>query len=115
MIGCTFVTIIDSSGIALTFEPVRTGWGNHTAIIGYGERWRFQRKVMHEVLQKGANEERWPLIERDSRHALQRIMANPGNVIGGYKATINNPNVSEEAKVITSSYPLFLPILTLIL
>ncbi|KAJ1301794.1 hypothetical protein OPQ81_009022 [Rhizoctonia solani] len=56
-----------------------TGWGNHTAIIGYGERWRFQRKVMHEVLQKGANEERWPLIERDSRLALQRILANPGN------------------------------------
>ncbi|CAE7142676.1 unnamed protein product [Rhizoctonia solani] len=57
-----------------------TGWGNHTAIIGYGERWRFQRKVMHEVLQKTANEERWPLIEKDSRLALQRILANPGNV-----------------------------------
>ncbi|KAL5639413.1 hypothetical protein ACGC1H_006803 [Rhizoctonia solani] len=53
-----------------------TGWGNHTAIIGYGERWRFQRKVMHEVLQKSANEERWPLIEKDSRLALQRILAN---------------------------------------
>jgi hypothetical protein len=24
-------------------------------------------------------------------------MANPGNVIGGYKATLNNPNVGEEA------------------
>ncbi|KAH7320407.1 cytochrome P450, partial [Rhizoctonia solani] len=39
----------------------------------------FQRKMMHEVLQKSANEERWPLIERDSRLALQRIMANPSN------------------------------------
>ncbi|CAE6427690.1 unnamed protein product, partial [Rhizoctonia solani] len=54
-----------------------TGWGNHTAIIRYGERWRFQRKVMHEVLQKGENEERWPLIEKDSRLALQRILTNP--------------------------------------
>ncbi|EFP91377.1 hypothetical protein PGT21_023821 [Puccinia graminis f. sp. tritici] len=25
-------------------------------------------------------------------------MANPGNVAGGLKATINNPNVSEQAK-----------------
>ncbi|ODQ56120.1 conidiation-specific protein 6 [Saitoella complicata NRRL Y-17804] len=25
-------------------------------------------------------------------------MANPGNVAGGYKATLNNPNVSDEAK-----------------
>ncbi|KAI9883901.1 MAG: hypothetical protein M1823_004315 [Watsoniomyces obsoletus] len=25
-------------------------------------------------------------------------MVNPGNVAGGHKATINNPNVSEEAK-----------------
>jgi len=25
-------------------------------------------------------------------------MANPGNVAGGYKATISNPNTSEEAK-----------------
>ncbi|KAG8708698.1 hypothetical protein FRC11_006243 [Ceratobasidium sp. 423] len=56
-----------------------TGWGHHTAIIGYGDRWRFQRKVMHEVLHKGATEERWPLIERDSRFALQRLLTNPGN------------------------------------
>ncbi|KAI9817344.1 MAG: hypothetical protein M1826_001626 [Phylliscum demangeonii] len=25
-------------------------------------------------------------------------MANPGNVAGGYKATLSNPNTSEEAK-----------------
>ncbi|KAH7320333.1 cytochrome P450 [Rhizoctonia solani] len=53
-----------------------TGWGNYTCIIGYGEEWRFHRKLMHEVLNKNASEERWPLIERDSRLALKRILAN---------------------------------------
>ncbi|KAH7320412.1 cytochrome P450 [Rhizoctonia solani] len=69
----------DRPYIPMTSSDNLTGWGNHTAIIGYGERWRFQRKVMHEVLQKDASDERWPLIERDSRLALQRILANPGN------------------------------------
>ncbi|KAG8758650.1 hypothetical protein FRC11_003301, partial [Ceratobasidium sp. 423] len=56
-----------------------TGWGNNTAILGYGERWRFQRRVTHEAFHKTASAARWPLLERQARLALQRMMADPNN------------------------------------
>ncbi|CAE7097490.1 unnamed protein product [Rhizoctonia solani] len=56
-----------------------TGWGNNTAILEYGERWRFQRRVTHEAFHKAASAARWPLLERQVRLALQRIMADPNN------------------------------------
>ncbi|KAL5639415.1 hypothetical protein ACGC1H_006804 [Rhizoctonia solani] len=56
-----------------------TGWGNNTGILGYGERWRFQRRVTHEAFHKAASTARWPLLERQARLALQRIMADPNN------------------------------------
>ncbi|KAH7320414.1 cytochrome P450 [Rhizoctonia solani] len=58
-------------------EVGRPGRGNYTAIIRYGEEWRFHRKLMHEELSKNTSEERWPLIERDSRLARERILVNP--------------------------------------
>ncbi|CUA76537.1 O-methylsterigmatocystin oxidoreductase [Rhizoctonia solani] len=54
-----------------------TGWGNYTAVLAYGEKWKFHRKLMHETLQRSASEERWPMIQKESRLALQRILANP--------------------------------------
>ncbi|KEP46612.1 cytochrome P450 family protein, partial [Rhizoctonia solani 123E] len=56
-----------------------TGWGNNTGVLGYGERWRFQRRVTHEAFHKAASAARWPLLERQARLALQRIMADPNN------------------------------------
>ncbi|CAE6502301.1 unnamed protein product [Rhizoctonia solani] len=56
-----------------------TGWGNNTAILGYGERWRFQRRMTHETFHKNATAARWPLLERQARQALQRIMDDPEN------------------------------------
>ncbi|CAE6435190.1 unnamed protein product [Rhizoctonia solani] len=54
-----------------------TGWGNSTAFLPYGERWRRQRRMSHEVLQKKASEEFWPTVTRQSRRALQRLMNHP--------------------------------------
>ncbi|KAF8756107.1 Pre-mRNA-splicing factor SF3a complex subunit 2 (Prp11) [Rhizoctonia solani] len=51
--------------------------GNNTGMVRYGERWRSQRKMTHEVLHKIASEERWPLVERQSRLTLHRILNNP--------------------------------------
>ncbi|CAE6442175.1 unnamed protein product, partial [Rhizoctonia solani] len=55
------------------------GWGHSTGTIRYGERWRFQRKLTHEAFHKAESEARWPLLERQTRLALQRILVNPGN------------------------------------
>ncbi|KAB5590605.1 Cytochrome P450 family protein [Ceratobasidium theobromae] len=55
------------------------GWGNNTGMIQYGERWRAQRRMTHEALHKKASEELWPIVIRESRHALQRILDNPDN------------------------------------
>ncbi|CAE6521446.1 unnamed protein product [Rhizoctonia solani] len=53
------------------------GWGHSTGSIRYGERWRFQRKMTHEAFHKTECEARWPLLERQARLALQRMLANP--------------------------------------
>ncbi|CUA71165.1 O-methylsterigmatocystin oxidoreductase [Rhizoctonia solani] len=55
------------------------GWGHSTGTIRYGERWRFQRKLTHEAFHKSECEARWPLLERQTRLALQRILTNPAN------------------------------------
>ncbi|KAH7320356.1 cytochrome P450 [Rhizoctonia solani] len=54
-----------------------TGWGKNTAFLPYGERWRKQRRMTHEVLHKKASEEFWPAVTRQSRLALQRLLDRP--------------------------------------
>ncbi|CAE6430847.1 unnamed protein product [Rhizoctonia solani] len=53
------------------------GWRNNTGILRYGERWRAQRRMTHELLHKRASEELWPIIVRHSRLALQRVLDEP--------------------------------------
>ncbi|EUC60772.1 cytochrome P450 family protein [Rhizoctonia solani AG-3 Rhs1AP] len=67
----------DRPHIPMVSSDNLVGWGNNTGMVHYGERWRNQRKMTHEVLHKMASEERWPLVERQSRLALQRILDNP--------------------------------------
>ncbi|KAF8672028.1 cytochrome P450 family [Rhizoctonia solani] len=62
-----------------------TGWGNNTAFLPYGERWRKQRRMTHEVLHKKASEDFWPIITRKSRHALCQLLSHPKNVEGKLK------------------------------
>ncbi|KAF8749081.1 cytochrome P450 family [Rhizoctonia solani] len=62
-----------------------TGWGNNTAFLPYGERWRKQRRMTHEVLHKKASEDFWPIITRKSRHALCQLLSHPKNVEGKFK------------------------------
>ncbi|KAJ1301800.1 hypothetical protein OPQ81_009028 [Rhizoctonia solani] len=67
----------DRPHIPMVSSDNLVGWGNNTGMVHYGERWRSQRKMTHEVLHRTASGERWPLVERQSRLALQRILANP--------------------------------------
>ncbi|CUA75462.1 O-methylsterigmatocystin oxidoreductase [Rhizoctonia solani] len=55
------------------------GWRNNTGVLPYGERWRNQRRMTHELLNKRASEDIWPTIVRYSRLALQRVMDDPDN------------------------------------
>ncbi|GAB1524605.1 hypothetical protein RhiTH_007759 [Rhizoctonia solani] len=67
----------DRPHIPMVSSDNLVGWGNNTGMVRYGERWRSQRKMTHEVLHKIASEERWPLVERQSRLTLHRILNNP--------------------------------------
>ncbi|CAE6466211.1 unnamed protein product [Rhizoctonia solani] len=62
-----------------------TGWGNNTAFLPYGERWRKQRRMTHEVLNKKASEEFWPTVTRQSRLAIQRLLDHPQAYPDGFK------------------------------
>ncbi|KAF8682651.1 cytochrome P450 [Rhizoctonia solani] len=70
------------------------GWANNTAVISYGERWRTQRRMTHELLHKRASEELSPLIVKNSRLALQRLLEEPDPVYG-YEATSSNDTLFE--------------------
>ncbi|KAF8598024.1 cytochrome P450 [Ceratobasidium sp. AG-I] len=55
------------------------GWGKHTALLPYGDQWRRQRRMTHEVLHRQASKSFWPVVTKQSRLALQRILVNPNN------------------------------------
>ncbi|KAJ1301791.1 hypothetical protein OPQ81_009020 [Rhizoctonia solani] len=69
----------DRAYIPMVSSEKLVGWGNSTGTIRYGDRWRFQRKLTHEAFHKAESEARWPLLEKQARLALQRILVNPGN------------------------------------
>ncbi|GAB1517074.1 hypothetical protein RhiTH_000117 [Rhizoctonia solani] len=86
------------------------GWANNTAVISYGERWRTQRRMTHELLHKRASEELSPLIVKNSRLALQRLLEEPDRfeshlrrmagssiikAVYGYEATSSNDTLFE--------------------
>ncbi|CEL57258.1 O-methylsterigmatocystin oxidoreductase OS=Aspergillus flavus (strain ATCC 200026 / FGSC A1120 / NRRL 3357 / JCM 12722 / SRRC 167) GN=ordA PE=2 SV=1 [Rhizoctonia solani AG-1 IB] len=62
-----------------------TGWGNNTAFLPYGERWRKQRRMSHEVLHKKASEAFWPTMTKQSRRILQRLLDHPEEYEEGFK------------------------------
>lgn len=64
------------------------GWGNNTGLLPYGERWRNQRRITHEALHKKASKALWPVVTRQSRLALQRILINPSNYPEEFKLYI---------------------------
>ncbi|KAF8594593.1 cytochrome P450 [Ceratobasidium sp. AG-I] len=55
------------------------GWGSNTGNIRYGSSWRTQRRLTHAVLHKKASEDLWPVMIKQSRLALQRLLDNPQN------------------------------------
>ncbi|KAB5590603.1 O-methylsterigmatocystin oxidoreductase [Ceratobasidium theobromae] len=70
----------DRPQVPMLTSPNLTGWGKGSGILNYGERWRSQRRMKHEVLHKKASEIFWPFMERHTRVAVQRILDNRNNV-----------------------------------
>ncbi|KAF8693198.1 cytochrome P450, partial [Rhizoctonia solani] len=79
------------------------GWANNAGVISYGERWRAQRRMTHELLHKRASEELSPVIVRNSHGKHHAYMSYPPTklmdrmagssiikVVYGYEATTSN-------------------------
>ncbi|CAE6431274.1 unnamed protein product [Rhizoctonia solani] len=69
----------DRPTVPMISYPELVDWSNNTALMRYGERWRSQRRMTNQVLNKGASAPRWPLITEQCRLALQRISKAPEN------------------------------------
>ncbi|CAE6428381.1 unnamed protein product [Rhizoctonia solani] len=69
------------SELPMISDPDLIDWSRITGLLPYGERWRSQRRMTHRVLHKGASIQFWPLVIKESRLALQRILTNPDNFI----------------------------------
>ncbi|CEL54795.1 O-methylsterigmatocystin oxidoreductase OS=Aspergillus flavus (strain ATCC 200026 / FGSC A1120 / NRRL 3357 / JCM 12722 / SRRC 167) GN=ordA PE=2 SV=1 [Rhizoctonia solani AG-1 IB] len=67
----------DRPTVPMISYPELVDWSNNTALMRYGERWRSQRRMTNQVLNKGASTPRWPLITEQCRLALQRISKAP--------------------------------------
>ncbi|KAB5590604.1 O-methylsterigmatocystin oxidoreductase [Ceratobasidium theobromae] len=70
----------DRPQLPVLASPNLTGWGKGTGLLNYGERWRSQRKMKHEVLHKKASEMFWPFMEKHARIAVRGILDNPNNI-----------------------------------
>ncbi|CAE6455107.1 unnamed protein product [Rhizoctonia solani] len=95
------------------------GWGNNTGMIRYGERWRAQRRMTHEVLHKKAYTKMWPIATREARLSHQRLLDEPGNfskevrrmvgslllsVVYGYEVTTSDDRLVEVVETAVSGF-----------
>ncbi|CAE6455094.1 unnamed protein product [Rhizoctonia solani] len=99
--------------IPMLSSPRLTGWGSGTALLNYGDRWRGQRRVTHEVLQKSTLEAIWPAIVKQTRLSMGRLSSATeseseiARMVGaivlqstyGYEATAVDDPMVEIAKV----------------
>ncbi|KAF8595467.1 cytochrome P450 [Ceratobasidium sp. AG-I] len=69
----------DRPQLPMLCNPNLTGWQNNTGVLVYGERWRNQRRMSHDFLHKQASRNLWPVVTKQSRLSLQRLLDNPGN------------------------------------
>ncbi|CAE6431275.1 unnamed protein product [Rhizoctonia solani] len=69
----------DRPQLEMLSNPRLVGWGNTTTALNYGERWRSQRRLKHEVLHKKAIEVFWPVMVKRARLAMRRILEDPQN------------------------------------
>ncbi|CUA68280.1 O-methylsterigmatocystin oxidoreductase [Rhizoctonia solani] len=95
------------------------GWGNNTGMIAYGERWRAQRRMTHEVLHKKASMKMWPVVTRQVRLSLQRLVDEPSNfskevrrmvgstllsVVYGYEVTTSHDKLVEVVETAVAGF-----------
>ncbi|CAE6434588.1 unnamed protein product [Rhizoctonia solani] len=98
------------AGTTMATSDKLVGWENNTGVMRYGERWRNQRRMTHELLHKRASEDLWPILVRNSRLALQQLLDNPDGfeshlrrmagssiikAVYGYNATASNDTLFE--------------------
>ncbi|KAG8768622.1 hypothetical protein FRC12_005453 [Ceratobasidium sp. 428] len=69
----------DRSELPMISDPKLVDWSRITGLLRYGERWRSQRRMTHASLHKTASVQFWPLIVKQSRLALHRLLTNPDN------------------------------------
>ncbi|KAG9091356.1 hypothetical protein FRC07_011869, partial [Ceratobasidium sp. 392] len=72
-------TYSDRSELPMISDPNLVDWSRITGLLRYGERWRSQRRMTHATLHKKASVQFWPLIVKQSRLALQRLLTSPDN------------------------------------
>ncbi|CEL57071.1 O-methylsterigmatocystin oxidoreductase OS=Aspergillus parasiticus GN=ordA PE=3 SV=1 [Rhizoctonia solani AG-1 IB] len=95
------------------------GWGNNTGMIRYGDRWRAQRRMTHELLHKKASKKLWPIVTRQARLSLQRLLNEPNNfsrevrrmvgstllsVVYGYEVTTSDDKLVEVVETAVAGF-----------
>ncbi|KAG8742022.1 hypothetical protein FRC10_002098 [Ceratobasidium sp. 414] len=65
----------DRSHFPMLAEPSLMDWGDLVSALGYGERWRKSRRMMHQWLHKQAAEAFHPSQQRQARILLQRLLS----------------------------------------
>ncbi|KAG9079140.1 hypothetical protein FS749_008790 [Ceratobasidium sp. UAMH 11750] len=64
----------DRGHFPMLAEPSLMDWGNLVSALGYGERWRKSRRIMHQWLHKQAAEAFHPSQQLQARILLRRLL-----------------------------------------
>ncbi|KAG9075234.1 hypothetical protein FRC06_010212 [Ceratobasidium sp. 370] len=65
----------DRSHFPMLADPSLMDWADLVSALGYGERWRKSRRIMHQWLHKQAAEAFHPSQQRQARILLQRLLS----------------------------------------
>ncbi|KAG8747183.1 hypothetical protein FRC12_014134 [Ceratobasidium sp. 428] len=67
----------DRPQLPVISDPDLLDWSHNTGSLPYGDRWRKQRRMTHDVLKSTANNQHFALMEVETRAMLKRMLESP--------------------------------------
>ncbi|KAF8608281.1 cytochrome P450 [Ceratobasidium sp. AG-I] len=84
----------DRPQLRVISDPDLLDWSYNTGSIPYGDKWRKQRRMTHNVLKSSENVHHFPLMERETRAMLKRILQTPKEFGQEFRRTISTEIMS---------------------
>ncbi|KAF8608280.1 cytochrome P450, partial [Ceratobasidium sp. AG-I] len=78
----------DRPQLRVISDPDLLDWSYNTGSIAYGEKWRKQRRLTHNVLKSSENDHHFALMEKETRAMIKRLLESPNEYEREFRRTV---------------------------